>query len=73
MSALGQKQTFALQNGMSASPPKATKWNVRFGPGADIDDVLTTILTFHELRITYCASGAHRSRPFKAYRPKHCT
>ena len=33
MSVLGQKQTFAVQNGMSALPPKADtwrwKWNVR--------------------------------------------
>ena len=36
MSALGQKQTFALQNGMSALPPKAdmcgAKGDVRFVP-----------------------------------------
>jgi hypothetical protein len=40
MSALGQKQTFALQNVMSALPPKAdmctAHMNVRFGPKADI-------------------------------------
>jgi len=34
MSALGQKQTYAVQNGMSALPPKATsnatQWNVGF-------------------------------------------
>ena len=33
MSALGHKRTFALQNGMSALPPKAdirrSDWNVR--------------------------------------------
>ena len=40
MSALGQKQTFALQKGMSALPPKADMCSalgdVRFGPKADI-------------------------------------
>jgi hypothetical protein len=40
MSALGQKQTFAPQNVMSALPPKAdmcgAKTDVRFGPKADI-------------------------------------
>jgi len=40
MSALGQKQTYAVQNGMSASPPKADMCgatrDVRFGPKADI-------------------------------------
>src|SRR5262249_28753738 len=40
MSALGQKQTYAVQKGMSALPPKADMCgatrNVRFGPKADI-------------------------------------
>ena len=40
MSALGHKQTFAVQNGMSALPPKADMCsalvNVRFVPIADI-------------------------------------
>jgi hypothetical protein len=40
LSALGQKQTFAAQNGMSALPPKAdmcgARANVCFGPIADI-------------------------------------
>jgi hypothetical protein len=40
MSALGQKQTFALQKGMSALPPiadiRGAKTNVRFVPIADI-------------------------------------
>jgi hypothetical protein len=40
MSALGQKQTFAVQNGMSALPPKADMCGatqyVRFVPIADI-------------------------------------
>ena len=40
MSALGQKQTFAVQKGVSALPPKAdiqaSSINVRFVPLADI-------------------------------------
>ena len=40
MSALGQKRTCAVQNGMSALPPKAdmcgAQANVRFVPEADI-------------------------------------
>src|SRR5262249_40102178 len=40
MSALGHKRTFAVQNGMSALPSKATSnatlGNVRFGPEADM-------------------------------------
>jgi hypothetical protein len=40
MSALGQKQTCAVQNGMSALPQKAdmcvAKADVRYGPKADI-------------------------------------
>ena len=40
MSALGHKQTFAVQNGMSALPPKAdmcsATTDVRFVPIADI-------------------------------------
>jgi hypothetical protein len=39
MSALGHKRTFAVQNGMSALPPKADMCSalayVRFGPKAD--------------------------------------
>ena len=49
MSALGQKRTYAVQNVMSALPPKAdmcgaTK-DVRFGPKADI--VATSTLDTH--------------------------
>jgi hypothetical protein len=40
MSALGHKRTFAVQNGMSALPPKAdvcgATRNVRYGPKADM-------------------------------------
>jgi hypothetical protein len=32
MSALGQKQTFAVQNGMSALPPKADMGAILLGP-----------------------------------------
>src|SRR5262249_5254765 len=42
MSALGQKRTYAVHNGMSALPPKAdicgAARGVRFGPKADISD-----------------------------------
>jgi hypothetical protein len=42
MSALGQKQTFAMQNGMSALAPKAdmrgATRNVRFVPIADVNE-----------------------------------
>ena len=44
MSALGQKQTYAVHNGMSALPPKADMCgavpDVRFGPIADIATLL---------------------------------
>ena len=44
MSALGQKQTFAAQKGMSASPPKADMCgalaHVRFVPKADIASLI---------------------------------
>ena len=43
MSALGQKQTFAAQNGVSAIPPKADMCSatrhVRFVPIADISEL----------------------------------
>jgi hypothetical protein len=49
MSGLGQKQTFAVQNRMSALPPKAgmcgAKRDVRFGPAADIRLTSTSALT----------------------------
>jgi hypothetical protein len=42
MSDVGHKRTFALQQTMSALPPTAhirsAKWNVRFGPIADVRD-----------------------------------
>ena len=46
MSALGQKQTLAVQKGMSALPPIAdmgsAKRHVRLVPEADIDSVVET-------------------------------
>ena len=46
MSALGQKRTFAVQNGMSALPPIADMCSalayVRFVPIADIQDFVLT-------------------------------
>jgi len=54
MSALGQKQTYAVQNGMSALPPKATSnatyGDVRFGPKADIESIVTVQETAPEAR-----------------------
>jgi hypothetical protein len=44
MSALGQKQTYALQQAMSALPPKADMCgalaHVRFGPKADMTPLI---------------------------------
>src|SRR5215831_19655076 len=49
MSALGHKRTFAVQNGMSALPPKATSnatyGDVRFGPKADIAGLFDHFIT----------------------------
>jgi hypothetical protein len=43
MSAFGHKRTYAVQNGMSALPPKAdicsAVAHVRFGPKADIGPI----------------------------------
>jgi hypothetical protein len=48
MSALGHKQTFAVQKGMSALPPKADMCGalayVCYGPKADIDAVTLPIV-----------------------------
>ena len=38
MSALGQKQTYAVQNGMSALPPKATS-NATYGDDYDVQEI----------------------------------
>jgi hypothetical protein len=48
MSALGQKQTFAMQKVMSASPPKAdicgrNEGGVRYGPKADIPAIFSPV------------------------------
>ena len=49
MSALGQKQTFAVQKGMSALPPKADMCgalaDVRFVPIADIAQIRISYAT----------------------------
>ena len=54
MSALGHKQTFAVQNGMSALPPKAGMCGaldyVRFGPIADIELSAFTSVSYNEDR-----------------------
>jgi hypothetical protein len=50
MSALGQKQTFAAQKGMSALPPKAdigaAQINVRYGPIADIAETASNTIAY---------------------------
>jgi hypothetical protein len=49
MSALGHKQTYAVQKVMSALPPKADMCgatrDVRFGPIADIDSLLDQLVS----------------------------
>ena len=54
MSALGQKQTFAVQNGMSALPPKADMCSalgdVRFVPIADIEGLPGKVVDFRQTR-----------------------
>jgi hypothetical protein len=47
MSALGQKQTFALQKVMSALPPKATSDAFCFGPKADIISEVADLLSYY--------------------------
>jgi hypothetical protein len=51
MSALGHKRTFAVQNGMSALPPKADMCgalaHVCFVPIADIEELQSKPLPFH--------------------------
>ena len=57
MSALGQKQTFALRNAMSALPLKAdmcgANRNVRFVPKADIAVSLDHFVSCQENAIRY--------------------
>jgi hypothetical protein len=54
MSALGQKQTFAVQNRMSALPPIAdmcgAKRDVRYGPIADIGPLPRTRVALLSLK-----------------------
>jgi hypothetical protein len=63
MSALGQKQTFAVQKGMSALPPKAdmcsAKWDVRKVPIADIRASLV-------LSTNLVGKGEQRGRHYSA-------
>ena len=66
MSALGHKRTFAMQNGMSALPPKADMCsatrNVRFVPIADIH-VSSVRPLKHFLNVTVRTTGRQlRSR-----------
>jgi hypothetical protein len=59
MSALGQKQTFALRNAMSALPPKADMCSalayVCFGPIADIHDRSASLLISRVASLYECA------------------
>ena len=52
MSALGQKQTYAVQKSMSALPPKADMCSaitdVRFGPKADIPSLFDHFVSASE-------------------------
>ena len=53
MSALGQKQTCAVQNAMSALPPKAdmcSATDVRFVPIADIADLFDDLVSARKQR-----------------------
>jgi hypothetical protein len=50
MSALGEKQTFPLQKGMSALPPKADICGATKGPKADIDGLRDTLVERFGLR-----------------------
>jgi len=58
MSAWGQKRTFAAQNGMSASHPKADMCgatrDVRFGPKADMKRNKTPIDLDWANRTNFC-------------------
>ena len=66
MSALGQKQTFAMQQGMSALPPKADMCSatrhVRFVPIADIDPrLLDHLVGMHQDCFRNCDADCLRS------------
>jgi hypothetical protein len=64
MSALGQKRTFAVQNGMSALPPKADirdyGWDVRYGPIADVKDAEAPTFRLG-LRVRLRCKGANQN------------
>ena len=68
MSALGQKQTYAVQNGMSALPPKADMCgatsDVRFGPVADM---------LNKLSGKYSERKSAFLRFFRVWGPMECT
>jgi hypothetical protein len=65
MSALGQKQTCAVQKGMSALPPKADMcsalFNVGFGPEADIGSF--QLLDFNRKKVLYLLCKTHLWHP----------
>jgi len=71
MSALGQKQTSRLLEGMSALPPKADiaerDWHVRFVPCVDGSELARDIFTFAELvgaaMCSACLRGSHDRWP----------
>src|SRR5262249_16475248 len=78
MSAMGQKQTCAVQNGTSALPPKedmcSATWDVRFGPKADIESHFGDPFRCGEphvpssrCRRCYAESGRNRSNPQHLY------
>src|SRR4029077_20235398 len=82
MSALGQKQTFALQKAMSVLPPKADMCSatryVRFVPIADIDDLSGAAATAGERGVSLSACVLQRWRhsrgsdcPSRDCLPKH--
>jgi hypothetical protein len=61
MSALGQKQTCAVQEAMSALPPKADMCSaavhVRFGPKADIRSAAVDLALFPSLTKAHESDG----------------
>jgi hypothetical protein len=67
MSALGQKQTCALQNVMSALPPKADMCgatsDVRFGPKADVVGQRMHAIRAERVKGWFNGRPRHRFRP----------
>jgi hypothetical protein len=72
MSALGQKQTFAVQKGMSALPPKADigceAQNVRYGPRADSCSATNLVNSAGECAIAWLRGAFN---PHIDFVPKH--